>query len=449
MAESRTVAVIGGGITGISAALTAARAGHDVHLYEASDRLGGKIAELDVDGQQIPSGPDAFLARRPEMIDLATSLGLASQLTTPAASSARIYRDGQLHALPPGILGIPTADGLDAALLSPSGADRARQDLTTEDDRPAGDESVGALIRRRLGDEVLEYLVDPLLGGINAGDTDRLSVLDGVPQIATLRDRHPSLLTAAAETLAAATPNPGPVFHSIEGGLCRLVDAAQAELIERSVGISFGLPAGLDRTSAGWSVTAETAIEADDVIVTTPAFVTANLVSGFAPTLADTLSNIDYSSVALAVLKVAPGSIDIDPTISGVLVPRLCGHHVTAVSFASHKWPDLTHDGSRVLRVSVGRRTDSRFVDMSDADLLKAIADDLAEILDTAIAPAGHVARWEQSLPQYDVGHRDRIVAIDATLAELQGLHLTGAWRNGLGLPASAGSGHAAALQIV
>ena len=440
----KSFAVVGGGITGISAALALSEAGNTAHLFEQEQSLGGKIGELRIDGRVVPSGPDAFLARRDEVTELATSLGLGDSLTTPVARSARIYRNNSLHPLPPNVLGVPaTADLATTGLISTEGAARAAQDLTAKDDRTQGDESVGDLVRRRLGDEVLEYLVDPLLGGINAGDSDRLSLTSGVPQLDALRERSASLITAASATIAAAPANPGPVFHGIEGGLNRLIDRAETVLPERGVQIHFGAPATLRQVDNAWNVSN---IEVDEVVVTTPAYVTAELLTNIAPDAATLLNQIDYSSVGLTVLVLPPNTIDIDPSISGVLVPRKCGLHVTAVSFASHKWPALAEDGSQILRVSVGRRTDDRWSYLRDGEVVQVIRNDLSEIFDTIIpeGPAS-LTRWNRSLPQYDVGHTQLVAAIDECTADTSGLHLTGAWRNGLGLPACVAAGKASA----
>ena len=445
---SRSVAVIGGGITGISAAREAARLGADVHLFEASDVLGGKIAEVELDGRVLPTAPDNFLARRPEVTDFAISLGLESELVSPAAASPRIFRDGRLYPLPPNVLGIPATADLTPGLLSEDGIARLGADLEMADSAPDGDESAGDLIRRRLGDEALEYLVDPLLGGINAGDSDLLSITSGVPQLLALRDRDPSLIEAAAATRAkGSTSTAGPVFQSIAGGLSRLVEAAQADLYDLSVQMHLGSEAKLERRDDGWQVVTDmTSLDIDHVIVTTPAYVSGSLIEVFAPNGAAALRAIDYSSVALTLLVLPPQTIDIDPAISGVLVPRLEGLHITAVSFASHKWPTLARDGAQVLRVSTGRRNKTAWQGLSDDELVTAIRSDLGTIFDAEIPPGPtHITRWMQALPQYDVGHAEKIAAIDDALASLPGLTLTGAWRNGLGLPACVASGKAAA----
>lgn len=452
----KPVAVIGGGITGLSAAFQLVSTGHRVAMFEREQRLGGKIDEVSLDGTTIPTGPDAFLARRHEVTDLVKEIGLGNALTSPTARSARIYRDGTLHPLPPNVLGVPaTADLSSTGLISPAGAAIAARgpDSSSGVERSEWpDESVGALVRRELGDEVLEFLVDPLLGGINAGDSDQLSLVAGVPQLDALRKREGSLLDAAASTVAEAkqrenSSEPEPVFHSIEGGLGRLVERI-SDVLDASglFDLHLGPTTLLERTGDGWRINE---LEADHVISTIPAHSTAQLVNGFAPEISERLFRIDYSSVALTILTLAPNTINIDAAISGVLVPRTLGHHVTAVSVASHKWPGLAAQGQQVLRVSVGRRTDERWTEVGDDELLAVIERDLAEIFGIEVrATHSVITRWLKSLPQYDVGHLDLIRSIDEQLAGHVGLHLTGAWRDGLGLPACVGAGRNAARAV-
>lgn len=440
-----THAVIGGGLAGLAAALELSGRGATVRLVEKADRLGGKVDETTVDGVVVPKAADNFLARRPEVRELAVQLGLEDQLYSPTARSPRIYRDGRLHLLPANVLGIPATDELSSSgLISPEGAARAAEDRTLPDDRPHADESVGAMVRRRLGDEVLEYLVDPLLGGINAGDSDQLSLRAGTPQLAELRDRRPSLLESARSTLDERPAPAGPVFQSIRGGLCRLVDAAEAELRSRSnAEIVLGQSPSIARRDDRWVVDGN---EVEHLVLATPAFVSADLLRPFSATLSDRLAKIEYSSVAVAIVMLPPGTLDVDPSVSGVLVPRRCGLHVTAISFASHKWPDIGGDGRQILRISVGRREDTRWTEMTDDELVEVIRGDAAEVLGQHV-PAGHwtIARWPKSLPQYDVGHLDWLAEVDSATSELPGLALVGAWRDGLGLPATVSSGRTAA----
>jgi oxygen-dependent protoporphyrinogen oxidase len=442
----RRVAVIGGGISGLAAAHALIDAGADVSLFESAPVLGGKIAATRLAGLELPTAPDAFLARQPEMIELAEQLGLGHQLVAPVARAARIARNGQLHPLPPNLLGIPT--DLDALaksdLISDAGVARAAQDLDAADDRPAGDESVGALVRRRLGDEVLEYLVDPLLGGINAGDSDRLSALAGVPQVGAARALHPSLIEAVRLMRSRATPDPdAPVFLAPVGGLQMMIGALQQRVASHGQ-LRLGEPASIELTNGnGWSVNGN---RFDRVVVATAAQPAAALVERLSPTTADELRRIEASSVAMVLFVLPAGCLALDDSISGVLVPRLEGRVVTAISVATHKWPHLAPDAT-VLRVSAGRRTDERWQTMTDAELITAVRSDLAQVIDLQTEPtATHVTRWMHALPQYDVDHAGRIDRLEAALRDdAPGLHLAGPMLRGLGLPACVRSGRTAA----
>lgn len=466
---NRRVAIIGGGIAGLTAAhrlVDVAPTSYDVHVFEASDRLGGKIASEVVDGIVVPTAPDAFLARRNEMRDLVHELGLGDQMVAPEASVAKLYRSGHLYALPPSVLGIPTDLAALSGLISEAGIRRAEEDLSRPDDRPAGDESVGQLVRRRLGDEILEYIVDPLLGGINAGDSDRLSIFDGAPQIGELRAGHASLLTAARQVRASAEsstscPSDSPVFLSVRGGLDVVVERI-GQILEAAPNANVHLNTSIDRLgrpdagSARWEITPAPEGDPDrrlfdDVIVATPAPISARLLGDVSVGAAQILGTVEYSSVALVVLVFAPETVTLDASISGVLVPRLEGLHLTAISVATNKWPEIDPAGRQVLRVSVGRRDDPRWLGLDDDELTAVVLDDLAAVIGLDASPkAVLTTRWMDALPQYDVGHRDRVNAIeDMLLQDAPGVVLAGAALRGLGLPACVASGRDAADTVL
>ncbi|MCB9374239.1 MAG: protoporphyrinogen oxidase, partial [Microthrixaceae bacterium] len=234
------IAVVGGGIAGLAAAyeLSTNHPGTDVVLLEAGPRLGGKIETQPFAGLPVELGPDTFLARVPWAVDLCRELGLFDELVTPAETTAYLWVRGALRRLPEAhVLGVPTdVDQLAASgLVSPEAVEVARRDLDHPEGEPGhlpdGDVSVGELIRGRLGDEVLERIVDPLIGGINAGDSDRLSVAAATPQIADAARRDASLVRGLLALRAAAPPDPGtPMFYSLPGGLQRLVDAVVAAI---------------------------------------------------------------------------------------------------------------------------------------------------------------------------------------------------------------------------
>ena len=206
------VAVVGAGITGLAAGYEAAKTGAEVVVYEAAERAGGRILTSELAGHPVDEGPDAFLARVPWAVELCQELGLAGELVSPAQRAAFVYSRGALRALPqPNVLGVPLDfDALAASgIVSPGGEDRARQELDLAGTPLVGDESVGGLVRRRLGDEVADRLVDPLLGGINASSIDDLSVRAAVPQLADAASRGPSLVRELERLAASSTADPG------------------------------------------------------------------------------------------------------------------------------------------------------------------------------------------------------------------------------------------------
>ncbi|MGI9605865.1 MAG: protoporphyrinogen oxidase [Acidimicrobiales bacterium] len=443
------VGVIGAGLTGLVAALDLIDAGCEVEVFESAPHVGGKIATTEISALTLPTGPDAFLARVPQMIELCERLGLGADLISPAARDARIFRNGHLHDLPVSLLGIPT--DLDAlasgGLVSAEGVLRASADLVAPDDRPGGDESVGALVRRRLGDEVLEYVVDPLLGGINAGDSDRLSVLSGVPQIGAARALDHSLIRAAQAMRARTVDPEAPVFLAPRGGM-RAVLAELEARVRAGARVHTSTPVLLER-SAGGSWRLGTALF-DRVVSAAPAHAPA--LEAVAPRTTAELGRIEYSSVAMIVMLVPRLPNAIDRSISGVLVPRLEARHMTAVSFATNKWPHMTDGDAQVLRVSVGRRTDSRWRELGDESLVATALTDLRSVLgdDVADPSAVSIMRWIDSLPQYDVGHGERIDTIESLVAEeAPGVALAGAAMRGLGLPACVASGRLGAARIL
>ncbi|HSL58667.1 MAG TPA: protoporphyrinogen oxidase, partial [Acidimicrobiales bacterium] len=280
--------VVGAGVAGLTAAFDLARAGRTVVVLEADDRLGGKILTAPFGGVDLDAGPDSVLARVPWATELIRDLGLADEIVPQPSAGAYIWSRGELRRIPEGtVLGVPTdLEALAASgIVSPEAVARAADDLDRPDDRVVGDESVGALVRRRLGDEILERLVDPLLGGINAGDADRLSLDAGAPQIAAVAHAHRSLVEGLRAQRAAAPPPadgaPPPVFYTLRPGLGRVISA----LAEHLVGVAdlrVGSPVtGLSRDGARCRVdTAAGSLDAAQVVLAVPAFVAARLLDG-------------------------------------------------------------------------------------------------------------------------------------------------------------------------
>ena len=455
MSEHVDLAVVGAGISGLAAAWEGLRRGARVVVLDAGDRPGGKVRTSPLAGVDLDEAADAFLARVPDAVDLCSELGLDTELVSPASGTAYVWWDGALRRLPAEqLLGVPV--DLDAVVesgvLSPAGVERARQDLTLGDDRPGGDESVGALIRRRLGDEVHERLVAPLVGSIYAGDCDRLSLEVGAAQLAAARDRDaddPSLVRAAAALRAAAVDTGRPVFLAPRGGVGRVI-AALAD------GLGDDLRTGCEVTTvtpsgAGFAIE-PAGVVADAVVLAAPAFATGPILSPLAPEAGAFLAGIDTASVALVALAVPRDGIDCDMDGSGFLVPDGAGLTITACSWVTSKWAHLGVDPSlALLRASVGRDGDDRAVTLPDDALVTAVLDDLATTMGVKAPPAEvRLTRWPRSFPQPRPGHLAAVASAEAAVARVSPrLAVTGAWARGVGIPACIRGARAAAAQVL
>jgi oxygen-dependent protoporphyrinogen oxidase len=421
------VAVVGGGIAGLSAAYEARKQGHEVVVHEASERAGGKLLTTPFAGRAVDEGADTCLARVPWAVELCRELAIDTELVSPATGAAYVFVDGALRSLPAGtVLGVPTdfaAAQTSGILSKPIEHHPSAAPLGAEEDI-----AVGELIRDQLGDEVLERLVDPLLGGINAGDADHLSIRAAAPQLAAAAERSGDLVAALRAQPAAA---PGPIFYSPVGGMGVLVDALLA------TGVDVRLQS---------AVTDLESLDADAVVLATPAWVTASLVRGSSPSAAALLDNVRYASVTLVTMAFAADAIDRPLDGSGYLVPRTEGLLLTACSWATTKWAHLAaDDGLVVVRASAGRIGDDRASELDDDAVTRQLVEDLATTMAVRAEPTDvRVSRWPRGFPQYEPGHLARIEQVERLLAAtLPRVHITGAAMRGLGVPACIREGRA------
>lgn len=462
----RHVVVVGAGITGLTTAFTLMVRHPDVAVtvLEADDRVGGKVLTTPFAGRPVDCGVDAFLARVPEAVELCEELGLDTVLTSPASRSALVYAGGTLHPLPPGlVLGVPTdLDAVAASgIVSERGVHRARRDLETTQPLPGepsgdplaeGDESVGSLVRRRMGDEVFERLVAPLLSGVNAGDADQLSVATGAAQIGAAARRSPSLVEGlraqAADARAAGADPDAPVFKGIPVGTQTLTDLLLARLVQGGLPVHLSTPvSALERRGDRWTVrTGHGALDADAVVLAVPGTPAARLLAGHAPGAAAGLGGLEYASVAMVTMAVPRRHLAAPLEASGFLVAK--GERLEALSacsFASAKWAHLDDPDVALLRVSAGRHGDTAALELDDEELVAVLTRDLATTMGVDGEPsAWRVTRWDSGLPQFRPGHLARMAAWRAE-AEPLGLVLAGAAYDGLGLPACVRQGRAAA----
>ncbi|GAB3225815.1 protoporphyrinogen oxidase [Glycomyces halotolerans] len=441
------VLIVGGGITGLSAAhrlrdLLGEEA--TIIVAERSKRLGGKIHTVDFAGRPVETGAESLLAARPEAIELAEAVGLGDDLVYPVGLKPALSLDGRLRDFPTGtLMGIP-ADPADVAAIAEvkesEGADRPILG-------PGEDMSVGELVRSRLGGEVLDRLVSPMLAGVYAGDVDRLSVNAVMPQLAAALRRHSRLTEAVAE---AKRPSTGkPVFATVDGGLGRLVTATSAAA---RADVRIGMTVReLRQTPYGWEAVAGPVpdpmrFSADAVILALPASPAARLLRGVEPQAAAALSSVGYASVALA--SFAFDRIDL-PERSGFLTPAGGGKTVKAATFLTRKWPHLGRRRA-IVRVSMGRLGEEALLQCDDESLartaLRELGDHLGERLPEPVAQ--RVDRWGGSLPQYTPGHVDRVASAREALGVHRGIAIAGAAVDGVGIAACVASGRTAADQI-
>lgn len=454
--ERALVAVVGGGIAGLAAAwqLSQVPGGPRVVVLESSALVGGKLRVGDLDGVSVDLGAEAVLARRPEAVDLARAVGIGAHLVSPRPGGARVWSHGALRPLPTGtLMGVPSRpDGL-LGLVGQQDVDAVTAEPSVTWPPLAGDVDVASFIAGRVGRGIVERLVEPLLGGVYAGRADRLSLRGTVPGLWAAAAEGRSVVTAAAAASAGAATRT-PVFAGLRGGVGRLPGAVAAALAARGVDVLTGSTVrDLQRTPAGWRLvvgptTDEQVIDAEAVVLATPAGPTSRLLVGQSPNAATHLAGIEYASVAIVSLLVPRAHAALLPG-SGFLVPPVEGRFVKAATFSSSKWAWLDEsDADRVvLRTSVGRHGDITDLQRDDDELVQLAVTDLAGLLGAPLRVlSSSVTRWGGGLPQYAVGHLDRVAAARAALAP--GLALAGAAYDGVGIAACIASGTRAALAV-
>jgi oxygen-dependent protoporphyrinogen oxidase len=447
----RRLVVVGAGITGLAAAFEWRRRRPDdeIVVLEAGNRIGGKLHRVELAGHWYDTGPEAVLARVPEAVRLIEDLGLADRLVAPATTQASVVLPDGRHPLPAGtVLGVPaSADGLDG-ILSPEGVARVRAESSLPRLSLDGDVAVGALLRERLGDEVVDRLVEPLLGGVYAGRADELSLAATMPALAAHLPTAGSVLGAAATARDAGARSrgdaDGPVFATVADGIGSLPEALVAA---SGAVVRLRTPAhALRRTATGFEISVGPAaapelLTADAVLVTAPAAKAARLLGGVAPGAVEPLQGIPYASMAVVAMAFPAQEVDAG---SGLLVPPVAGRLVKGVTVSSAKWPHLAGGEALLVRSSVGRFRDESQLQRSDEDLTAAVVADVAELLDLDRREPleTRMVRWGGGLPQYLVGHPARVDAIRAAVSAVPGLAIAGAAFRGVGVPACIRDAH-------
>lgn len=443
------VIIIGGGIAGLAAAYELHQRGVSFRLLEATSRLGGVILTEHVDGFTIDGGPDALLLQKPAAIELCRELGLGDRLiaTTPPRT-AFIVRGGKLHPLPEAsILGIPTklAPLATSSLFSLAGKMRMAAELFVRRPADGDDESIGSFMRRRFGDEAVNYLAEPLLAGIHAGDVDRLSMRALFPRLLDAEAQHGSVIKAFRR-LRTQSGSDG-AFRSLPGGIGELVERLTAAL--PAAALTVKAPARSVRERDGWAIelTSGELLRARSVIVATPAFVAADLVRPIDPELSDLCAGVRYMSTATIAFAYPRSAVAHPLAGSGFVVPRVERMSIMAATWVSSKWAHRAPAGQVLLRAFVGGARDPNVLDRSDATLVSAAQQDLQRLLGIGADPAlTRVYRWPRASAQHEVGHLDRMARIDRAIARHPGLFVTGSGFRAPGIPDCVADGRATAI---
>lgn len=462
MVESRSVVIVGGGISGLAAAHALASGPNPprITVLESSPRLGGKLAGASLEGVPVDLGAESVLARRPEGVDLIRAVGLGDDLVHPATTSAGLWIGDRIRAIPPTVMGVPT----DAAAVVDALGQEAAEVVAHEAELPAPalteDVAIGRFVASRMGAAVTDRLVDPLLGGVYAGRAEEISLAAAVPELYAKLKTAPSLLAATAElreTGQRRNAAGAPVFAGIKGGINRLISALEADLVARGVQIQRSATVRrIRRTADGYEletgpVPAPTLLRADAVVVAVPAAPAARMLAEVVPQASSELAGIEYASMAIVTLAVRKEDWPSGATGSGFLVPSVEGHTIKASTYSHAKWQWSADAGGdlAVLRCSVGRLGEEYVLQRSDEELTALAAADLrAAIGLQAPVIRSLVTRWGGGLPQYAVGHLDRIDRVEAAVADQPGLAVCGAAYRGVGIAACIANAGKAATQV-
>lgn len=462
--KKQQVVIIGGGITGLAAAYYLQKHANqqnlpiEVKLVEASHRLGGKIQTVVKDGYVIERGPDSLLERKQSAFRLAEEVGMDQTFVNNSSGQTFILARGQLFQMPGGsMMGIPTEVGpfVTTGLFSIMGKIRAAADLIIPRSESKEDQSLGQFFRRRLGDEVVDNMIEPLFSGIYAGDIDQLSIMSTFPQFYHLEQKYRSLIlgmrkgAAQTKTAKSSMPKKG-AFITPTTGLQSFVDAIESKLLPSSVLKGIRIES-VTRTANGYELEMNKweKIMADSIIVAVPHYTASSIFSKYG--FFSVFENIPSTSVATVALAFPETAIKKDIDGIGFVVSRHNDYTITACTWTHKKWPHTAPKGKALIRCYVGRPGDETVVDLSDDEIINIVLDDLNKTMNITERPElSVVTHWKDSMPQYTVGHKQRMETVKKGLAsELPGVFLAGSSYEGIGVPDCIDQAEAAVKQVM
>lgn len=473
----KKVVVIGGGITGLAAAYTvqekAKEAGAEIDylLVERDNRLGGKILTETVDGFTVEAGPDSFLAEKPYVHQWAARLGIEDRLMCSNEASKRTYvmAGGKLHELPEGLMGLVPTKIVPFALsplITWPGKFRMAMDLILPKKQNDDDETLGSFVRRRLGQEALDKIAEPLIGGIHAGDPEKMSLKATFPRFLEMEKNHGSLLgamLAARRKMPATPPKPTPgkpkktFFMTFKGGMTDLSDALAALLDAKKILIGKEVT-GIERITGPEGrnkyvvhIAGLEPVEADAVIITAPSHDAAEILKKVDATITEKLAEIPHATSATVSLAYRRADLKKPIEAFGLVCPISEKRKIKAVTYSSTKWNHRTPGDEYVLlRAFVGGAKNQELVMLSDDEMIKMVRQELKEIMELDAEPViAKVYRWIKGMPQYVIGHLERVTTIEERSAKISGLYIAGGSYRAVGLGDCADAGAKAAVNAV
>lgn len=449
------VVVVGGGIAGLAAVrrLEVLIPEVEIVLIERTESLGGKLVTERVEGFLIEGAPDSFLSRKERGVALCEELGLSDEIVGRRLENARSFvrRGDELHPLPEGLTGmIPTnLESLaESELLSPAGRKRLAAEVDLPPVPPGGDESIASFISRRLGREAYENLVEPLMTGIYGGDGEQLSLQATFPKLRALELEHGSVLRGL-QAHSAERPGTHPPFVTLWSGMDTLVSAI-ADRFQRTRVVAERTALGVQRRAGGFEVELDEdeVIDADGVVLAVPAFTAASLLAEIDPDLAAAHAEIPHASTAIVTLAFRQGHLGHPLDGYGYVVPRAEGSDVLACTWTTSKWQKRAPEGFALLRIYAGRFGARDVTLESDHDLVELAREEVRLLEIEAEPQLVRIHRWPQGMPQYVLGHPERVADIESALAGHPGLGLAGAAYHGVGIPDCIRSGEQAAQAV-
>lgn len=468
MEEGRhKVAIIGGGITGLTSAFYLQKIAREhnlplnIKLIEASHRLGGKMQTVVRDGFTIERGPDSFLARKTSIVRLAKEVGMDHQLVHNSTGKSYILVNEKLYSVPGGsIMGIPTevAPFITTGLFSVPGKLRALADLFLSRSESGKDQPLGGFFRRRLGDEVVENLIEPLLSGIYAGDIDQLSLMSTFPQFYQVEQKYRSLIMGMKKNAAAQPQKKEPstgdktkgAFFTFKSGLQSFAEAIETNLEPDSI-LKGHRVNKVYKVNDQYEIYLNNGeiLVADSIIAATPHKVTQLLFKQYS--FFDPFKNVPSTSVATVALAFPKEAVKKDINGTGFVVSRNSDYTITACTWTHKKWKHSAPEGKVLLRCYIGRAGDETVVDLSDDQIIRIVLDDLNKTMDIKMDPDfAVISRWNNAMPQYIVGHKERLETIRKHVAEeLPGVFLAGSSYEGIGVPDCITQGEAAVQHVL